>query len=83
MSADQKSKRGKCTGCGKQIQIRQDGLLRPHGHPARRCSGSHTKPGGDGLDWLLNHKSVFSEVVDHFWHLEDGEACDCEETGRV
>lgn len=80
---DQKSKRGKCTGCGKQIQVRQDGLLRPHGHPARRCSGSHTKPGGGGLDWLLNYGAVTFEMSDHFWHLEDSEDCDCEETGRV
>lgn len=76
-------RRGGCRYCGRSMELRKDGKVRPHGPNNRRCPGSQEAPGGKGLDWLLNHRSVFAEVVEHFWHLEDGDTCDCEEKGRV
>lgn len=73
--------KGKCPMCEWFFAVRKDGTLRTHGRPA--CTGSHRRPRRDGLDWLLNHNSVKTDVVEHFWHLEDGEPCECEVNGRV
>lgn len=43
--------RGACTKCGKQIVIKQDGTLRPHGRPSARCPGSGARPDQPVMAW--------------------------------
>lgn len=33
-----------CPTCGKRITLNQNGVFRPHGHPARRCKSSGEAP---------------------------------------
>jgi hypothetical protein len=34
----------RCRVCGRPFQVRDDGTIRAHGHPARRCPGSGKTP---------------------------------------
>lgn len=77
-------RRGTCIGCGRSFELRKDGRIRAHGPAMYGCPGSQQPPrNGAALNWLLNHASVPAAVVNHFWHLEEGQPCDCEEPRHV
>ena len=80
-AAPAERRRATCVGCGCHFALRKDGCIRAHGSGVYGCPGSGQPPrNGAALAWLLNHASVPAAVVDHFWHLEEGRTCDCEES---